>query len=141
MENFIFFGENLHYLREKNNLTLQQIANILGFSRSQWNNYEVNTSYPKFLDLIKISKYFDIRESDLIHIDLRSSFNNINKSNNLEENYKQLLDILEERRYIIELQKEKIASLEKELQQKKSYTFPEETLPMVAEEKEPKLKK
>ena len=41
-----------------------------GFSSSQWNNWELKTSFPKFEDLLKISNLFEINVSDLIYLDL-----------------------------------------------------------------------
>ncbi len=140
MEKNIFFGENLNYLRQKKSLTLQEISDLLGFSRSQWNNYECKTSYPKFLDLIKISKYFDISETDLIHCDLRNSAGTVTKVVK-NEIPKEFIDLLEERRYTIELQKEKIASLEQKLSQLKQYPISKPDIKLVAEEKPPELEK
>lgn len=68
MENL--FGDNLKYLRKVKGFTLAEMAENAGFKSSQWNNYELGTSFPKFLDLIQISKYFEISESELIHSDL-----------------------------------------------------------------------
>lgn len=65
-----YFGSNLNYLRLKKGLGQKEIAESLGFSRTQWSNYEKSGSYPKFLDLMKIARYFDISESHLIHTDL-----------------------------------------------------------------------
>jgi transcriptional regulator with XRE-family HTH domain len=69
----IYFQKNLSFLRSKKKLTLNKIASELVFSASQWNNYELGFSFPKFLDLIKISKYFEISESTLIHTDIQSN--------------------------------------------------------------------
>lgn len=69
----IYFGENLRYLRKERNLKQAQIKAATGFSSTAWNNYENNVSYPKFLDLVKISEFFNISESDLIHKDLSST--------------------------------------------------------------------
>jgi len=66
----IYFNKNLSYLRAEKSMTLLQIAKEMNFSSSQWSNYEHGISYPKFLDLIKISKYFNVSETDLIHEDL-----------------------------------------------------------------------
>ena len=140
LENIIYFGKNLNFLREKKGLTLQQIADILGFSRSQWNNYECNTSYPKFLDLVKISKYFDISESDLIHRNIKDDGITVPKIEK-QPTPKDLIELLEERRYTIELQREKISFLEKKLEQKKQYPETEINIKPVAEENPPKLNK
>lgn len=66
----IFFQKNISLLRTKKSMTLSQITKELGFSASQWSNYEQGVSFPKFLDLIKIANYFEISETDLIHTEL-----------------------------------------------------------------------
>lgn len=66
----LFFGNNLKFLREQENWKLSEIPDNVGFSSSQWNNWELGISYPKFLDLLEISKYFEVSEQDLIHSDL-----------------------------------------------------------------------
>lgn len=96
------FGENLSFLRKSKSLTIKQLSLDVGFKPSQWNNYEIGVSYPKFLDLITISKYFDIDETSLIHHDL-----------SVKRNIKSISD--EDSKYIIELQKKHIAKLEQEL--------------------------
>ncbi len=73
----INFGENLHYLRLRKALTQDKIAESMQFTRTQWANYEKGASYPKFNDLIKIARYFDISESDLIHSNLRDEHSNL----------------------------------------------------------------
>lgn len=67
----IFFGKNLKILREEMGLKQSQMLDIIGFNQTTWNNYELGKSFPKFLDLIKISKFFDKNEYDLIHTDLQ----------------------------------------------------------------------
>ncbi|MGM8362091.1 helix-turn-helix domain-containing protein [Flavobacterium sp. ARAG 55.4] len=118
------FSKNLTYLRKQKGCKLDEIASKTGFSRSQWNNYELGTSYPKFLDLIKISKYFDISETDLIHHDLELM--PINKiigeqkiTNQLNEetevyniNYK---DLAEARKETIDCLKKEINHLEEKI--------------------------
>lgn len=70
MENI--FGKNLRFLRERKGLKLAEIPDFIGFSGSQWNNWELGTSFPKFMDLIQISKQFEVSETDLLHIDLQN---------------------------------------------------------------------
>ena len=65
-----YFGKNLRALRMSNDLTQSDIEPLLGFKQTTWNNYELNKSFPKFEDLVRISKYFGISESDLIHANL-----------------------------------------------------------------------
>lgn len=62
-----FFGENLRVLRENKQLKQHEMLEQIGFPQSTWNNYEKGKSFPNFKDLIKISQYFGVTESDLIH--------------------------------------------------------------------------
>lgn len=124
LDKTIFFGKNLTFLRNKKGLKLQEIGDELGFSRSQWNNYECNISFPKFLDLIKISKYFDVTESDLIHKDLENHKHN--NENNIKMP-KEFTELLNERKYTIDLQKKQITMLEQMLDNKRENEVSEET--------------
>lgn len=82
-----FFSSNLKILRL--NKGLKQ-GDIEGFSRSQWANYELGKSFPKFFDLINIAKFFDISETHLIHSDLKNMekpiVENVRSKELLEEN-------------------------------------------------------
>lgn len=102
----IYFKKNMYYLRRKKAMTLKEISLEMGFSTSQWNNYELGFSFPKFLDLIKISEYFDITESELIHVDLESNELNAQKE---EKNLDKII-LLQNK--IIKIQEEKINELE-----------------------------
>lgn len=109
----IYFKKNMSYLRSKKSMTLKEISSEMGFSTSQWNNYELGISFPKFLDLIKISKYFDITESELIHVDLE-----INQL--IAQNEEKSLDkIILLQNKLINIQEEKINELEMVIKQLK----------------------
>lgn len=62
----IFFGRNLRYLREKQQLTQEEIAPRAGFKKTTWSNYENGISQPSMDGLIKISNYFGITIDELI---------------------------------------------------------------------------
>lgn len=64
------FASNLKYLRAKADKSQAQVADTLELGRTQWSNYESGTSYPKFLDLMKIANHFGVSETVLIHSDL-----------------------------------------------------------------------
>ncbi|WP_369688148.1 helix-turn-helix domain-containing protein [Flavobacterium psychrophilum] len=108
LKKMIYFGKNLAFLRGKEKLTLDKMSEMVGFGRSQWNNYEKETSFPKFLDLIQISEYFKISETDLIHKNLEI------EGISIQEKHKVSFDINLE---LLMMQKEKIARLEIELQE------------------------
>jgi len=67
------FGKNLKYLRECKNLILDEVHASIGFARSTWSGYENGKSFPNFKDFLKISEYFGVAESDLLHTDLKES--------------------------------------------------------------------
>ena len=90
-------------------MTLKKINEELGFSPSQWNNYELGTSFPKFLDLIKISKYFEVSETELIHTDLAT------KQPGTTQTTAQYEEIIELQRKIIKMQDLKINDIENKL--------------------------
>lgn len=67
---FLFFGKNLKYLRKQKGLNQTEMPNSIGFKASTWSGYELEKSFPKFEDFLKICEYFDISETDLLHKDL-----------------------------------------------------------------------
>ncbi len=66
----LFFAKNLKFLREGKGLKQSEMIDLCGFKQSTWNGYERGVSTPNIDDLIKISDYFKIAESDLLHIDI-----------------------------------------------------------------------
>ena len=105
----IYFQKNLYFLWSKKAMTLKEISEKTNFTPSQWNNYELGLSFPKFLDLIKISKYFEIPESDLIHKDLETNcITSLKEQSNQNE-------IISHQNKIIKMQEEKINELKKEI--------------------------
>lgn len=106
--NITNFGKNLKYLRDKKGLKQSEMLDLIGFKQTTWNGYENQKSFPKFEDLVKISKYFDISETDLIH-------KNIEKEGfSIQEKPKVSFDVNLE---LLMMQKEKIARLEIELEE------------------------
>lgn len=111
----IYFKKNLSFLRSQKDMTLKELSENIGFTTSQWNNYELGLSYPKFLDLIKISRYFEVSETDLIHCDLQVS--TILKEKQSEKNITYTLKIQNK---LIKIQEQKIIDLEQKLEEVKS---------------------
>jgi transcriptional regulator with XRE-family HTH domain len=75
------FAKNAKFLRELYGLTQADMFAVLGVKRSTWNNYEIGLSKP-FIDvLVRISKYFGVSETDLLHTDLSKldKYKNISK--------------------------------------------------------------
>lgn len=66
----IFFAKNLKHLRSVRGLKQSDMLDLAGFKQSTWNGYERGASTPNIDDLIRISDFFGIGESDLLHADL-----------------------------------------------------------------------
>src|SRR6185369_7391046 len=64
------FAQNVKKLRENKGYKQADMLTAIGFPRSTWNNYETGKSKPSFDDLIKISEYFGVSESDLLHTEI-----------------------------------------------------------------------
>lgn len=69
----ITFSENTKHLRTIEGKTQAQIADSIGFKQTTWGNWETGFSYPKLQDLEKLSNYFGVLESDLLHTELPES--------------------------------------------------------------------
>lgn len=115
MYDMIYFQDNLSYLRSEKKLTLAMIYSQLGFTPSQWNNYEQGRSYPKFLDLIKIAAYFEVSESEIIHTEL-SKIKLLNKNSEITRHCEELsCAMIEIQNKLIQVQEDKIQALQKEI--------------------------
>lgn len=51
-------GENLKYLRTKNNKTQKDIADMLKISRQAYTHYESNKREPDIKTLVKLADYY-----------------------------------------------------------------------------------
>jgi transcriptional regulator with XRE-family HTH domain len=60
MEDFMKFNIRLKQIRQKNNLTQSELADILGLKPTAISNYESERNEPSFDKLIALSKYFDV---------------------------------------------------------------------------------
>lgn len=63
------FGENLFKLRKSAGLSQKQLASQLGVTDKSVSKWENGESYPSILQLVNISKLFDIKIDDLFKID------------------------------------------------------------------------
>ena len=83
----IFFSNNVKFLRKSRGMLQSEILSAIGFKPTTWSGYENGISFPKFEDLIKISEYFGVNESDLINTDLQHAhLNKKEDSKYFEEN-------------------------------------------------------
>ena len=65
-----FFAKNAKFLRSKDNMTQQKIRNKLEIEPTTWSNYERGKSSPNLKLFCKISNFFKVSETDLLHTDL-----------------------------------------------------------------------
>ncbi|MCL7871014.1 helix-turn-helix domain-containing protein [Bacillus altitudinis] len=77
-------GDRLRSLREKHNLTQEQIAKIIGISRGTYAHYEINKRRPDYETLIKITDIFNVS------LDFLLTGKEFDSSN--EDMWKELLD-------------------------------------------------
>ena len=111
------FAKNLKYLRKKKNISMKELADKVGLSRSALSNYENGNRLPEFESMIKLALYFEcsidelvfhgtpINISELKEIDNTSDIDNLisdkelieylfNKKNLLEHYSKEISDKL-----------------------------------------------
>ena len=62
----ILFGNRLHALREDNDLTSEEFANIMHITSRALNYYENNMREPSFPLLIRIANYFNVSTDYLL---------------------------------------------------------------------------
>ena len=59
--------DNIKFLRQKNNLTQDKLAEILDVKRSTIGTYEDGRAEPKLSTLYKICKQFDVNYEELLN--------------------------------------------------------------------------
>jgi transcriptional regulator with XRE-family HTH domain len=67
----MYLNTNLKFLRTRNKLTQQDLANALEVGRSALNGYEHQQSVPTIETILKISTYFKISVDTLLKVDLK----------------------------------------------------------------------
>ncbi|MDU6483120.1 MAG: helix-turn-helix transcriptional regulator [Paeniclostridium sordellii] len=111
------FAKNLKYLRKKKNISMKELADKVGLSRSALSNYENGNRLPEFESMIKLALYFECSIDELVfygtpinifelkEIDNTSDIDNLisdkelieylfNKKNRLEHYSKEISDKL-----------------------------------------------
>lgn len=68
-----FFADNLKFLRKRDGLSQEQLAERLGLNRGNIASYEKGTAEPKLENVLKIVKLFNIELADLLEKDLTNS--------------------------------------------------------------------
>jgi transcriptional regulator with XRE-family HTH domain len=66
----MYFSSNLKLLRQRQNLSQEEMAGNLDITRSSLSGYENGTAEPNFSTLIRISNYFDVSLDKLLKTDL-----------------------------------------------------------------------
>lgn len=67
-------GENLQFLRKKNDITQEQLAEKLDVSRQSVSKWESDTTYPEMEKLVQLCQMFHLRMDDLIQKDVSSIY-------------------------------------------------------------------
>lgn len=67
----INFGYRLKTLRLKKNLTQQQLAELLGVTKSVISAYENGTRYPAYDVLVKIARIFKVSTDYLLGVEMK----------------------------------------------------------------------
>lgn len=68
------FPENLQYLRSRNNVTQEQLAEILGVSRQSVSKWESGASFPEMETLLRVCDLYGVDLDTLLRGDLADSF-------------------------------------------------------------------
>lgn len=82
MENY--FPNNLKYLRNKFNMTQEDLAKKMDKDYSTIGKWELGQRNPIMADMLKLANIFNIEVQDLFKIDLRLQNQNNNTFNELE---------------------------------------------------------
>lgn len=67
-------GENLQFLRKKNDITQEQLAERLEVSRQSVSKWESDTTYPEMEKLVQLCQMFHVTMDDLIQKDISSLY-------------------------------------------------------------------
>lgn len=79
------FSDNLKKIRKENNLSQEQLAEMLGVSRQAVSKWESNLAYPEMDKMIQIAKKFNLNIDELINQDVSEVNNNKQVKNNINK--------------------------------------------------------
>lgn len=65
------FSENIKRIRKDNNLSQEQLADILGVSRQAISKWESKVAYPEMEKILMICEKFNVSIDDLLHKDIK----------------------------------------------------------------------
>ncbi|MDE6212008.1 MAG: helix-turn-helix domain-containing protein, partial [Lachnospiraceae bacterium] len=67
-------GQNLQFLRKRDNITQEQLAEVLEVSRQSVSKWESDTSYPEMDKLLQLANLFHCNLDDLIQKDVSTQY-------------------------------------------------------------------
>lgn len=86
------FGNRLKTLRIKKKLTQQQLADLLGFTKSVISAYENGLRYPAYDVLIKIARIFKVSTDFLLGVEIKRE---IDTSGLTDEQVEALIELID----------------------------------------------
>ena len=92
----MLYKEKLQYLRDKNNISQQELANILGISRGIYSIYETEYKIFPLKHLIIIANYFNVSLDYIFEFNNIEQYKNINYEVNKIESGKRLKEFRKE---------------------------------------------
>lgn len=78
-------GENLQFIRKKENITQEQLAEQLGVSRQSISKWESDSSYPEMEKLLQLCKMFHCSLDDLMQGDVSQTY--VEDKTNYDQHY------------------------------------------------------
>ena len=88
------FSENLKKIRKDNNLSQEQLADLLNGSRQAISKWESSTAYPEMEKIILICKKFNVNIDDLLNKDIKEINSEIESKKNINNYIERLLNFV-----------------------------------------------
>lgn len=82
----LFLGKNIKYLRSKNRLSQQQLADIVGVERTSVTGWESEKGSPAHGTFLKLASYFKVNLNDIVYSDLSKELTSENAHLNAHPN-------------------------------------------------------
>ena len=79
------FINNLKKIRKNNNLSQEQLAEILGISRQAISKWESGSAYPKIEKITQLCEKFNVNIDDLLHKDIEEIISEEQSKKNLNK--------------------------------------------------------
>lgn len=88
------FSENLKKIRKDNNLSQEQLADLLNVSRQAISKWESSTAYPEMEKIILICKKFNVNIDDLLNKDIKEINSEIESKKNINNYIEKFLNFI-----------------------------------------------